>query len=472
MQRVSKRSGVPVADYSSSVAFDFVDLFSGIGGFHAALSAIGGNAVLASEIDPKPAEVYERNWGLRPEGDVTVLAADPSARVPEHAVLAGGFPCQPFSKSGRQLGMSELRGRMVNEVLKILEVHKPPVVMLENVRNIAGPRQHEVWTAVIDGLREAGYRVPSVPAVFSPHLLPADRGGAPQIRERVYIVGTHVGSERARRETHVQPIVTPQTRVEGWSPQSWNLEQHLLQPEHTVTRRERYELGGDELAWIEVWNDFLRRTRDIALPGFPLWSRYWADDQRVDASAPDWKRVLELKNIEFYHDNRSVIRQWLAANPRLRDFPASRQKLEWQAQDTPRDLRLCLLHFRPSGIRAKKPNYTPALVAMAQTPVIGPRMRRLTPLEAARLQGFPDWFDFGGQRDALTYKQLGNAVNVGTVYHVLVEHVRRDREEIRRQRMGAALVAAVDRAPVMPLVPRPGSAVSQTIEFGLDAIGS
>lgn len=453
------------------MSFDFVDLFSGIGGFHAALTAVGGNAVLASEIDPAPAAVYERNWGLRPEGDVTVLAADAANRVPAHAILAGGFPCQPFSKSGRQLGMSELRGRMVNEVLRILEVHKPPVVMLENVRNIAGPRQHEVWNAVIDGLRDAGYRVPSVPAVFSPHLLPVDRGGAPQIRERVYIVGTYVGRERARRETDVEPIVTLRTRVDGWSPQSWDLEQHLLQPEHTVTRRERYELSDDEREWVDVWNDFLRRTRDIALPGFPLWSRYWVDDQEVNPSAPVWKQVLERKNIEFYRHNRTVIRRWLAANPHLREFPASRQKLEWQAQDTPRDLRLCLLHFRPSGIRAKKPTYTPALVAMAQTPVMGPRMRRLTPLEAARLQGFPDWFDFGNQRDALTYKQLGNAVNVGTVYHVLVEHVRRDREEIRRQRLGASLVAAVDRAPVMPLVQRPGSPVSEPIELGLDAIG-
>jgi DNA (cytosine-5)-methyltransferase 1 len=453
------------------VSFDFVDLFSGIGGFHAALSAVGGNAVLASEIDPRPAAVYERNWGLRPEGDIALLAADAENRVPQHAVLAGGFPCQPFSKSGRQLGMSELRGRMVNEVLRILEVHKPPVVMLENVRNIAGPRQQEVWNAVVDGLREAGYRVPSAPAVFSPHLLPADRGGAPQIRERVYIVGTYVGRDRARRETDVEPIVTPRTTVDGWSPQSWNLEEHLLQPENTVQRRERYELNDDEREWIEVWNDFLRRTREITLPGFPMWSRYWADDQQVDPQAPEWKQVLERKNIEFYRENRVVIRQWLAANPRLRAFPASRQKLEWQAQNTPRDLRLCLLHLRPSGIRAKKPTYTPALVAMAQTPVMGPRMRRLTPLEAARLQGFPDWFDFGSQRDALTYKQLGNAVNVGTVYHVFVEHVRRDRDEIARHELGAALVDAVDRAPVMPLVPERGSAPSESIELDLDPVG-
>lgn len=453
------------------MTFPFVDLFAGIGGFHAALSAVGGQAVLAAEIDPAPAAVYERNWGLRPEGDVTSLAADPGRLVPAHAVLAGGFPCQPFSKSGHQRGMSELRGRMVNEVLRILQVHKPPVIMLENVRNIAGPRQREVWGAVVSGLREAGYRVPNAPAVYSPHLLPPDRGGAPQIRERVYIMGTYVGRARALRETDIDPVVTLSRRVEGWSPHDWDLERDLLELEHMIEDRERYLLASEEEEWIRVWNDFLDRTRDVKLPGFPLWSVYWEDGRKVDPAAPAWKQVLEAKNIAFYRANCKAIRGWLKANPQLRAFPASRQKLEWQAQDAPRDLRACLLHLRPSGIRAKKLTYTPALVAMAQTPVLGPWGRRMTPREAARLQGFPDWFDFGGQRDALTYKQLGNAVNVGTVYYVLREHVLRDREDIAKTRLGHEVVDAVLKAPVSALVPRPSRAPSQHAEYVLDPVG-
>lgn len=465
------RRGVRSTSYSDPVTFPFVDLFAGIGGFHAALSAVGGRAVLASEIDPAPAAVYERNWGLRPAGDVTALASDPARLVPAHAILAGGFPCQPFSKSGFQRGMSELRGRMVNEVLRILQVHNPPVIMLENVRNIAGPRQTEVWGAVVTGLREAGYRVPSAPAVYSPHLLPPDRGGAPQVRERVYIMGTYVGRDRALRETDVEPIVTLKKPMEGWRASDWDLQRDVLEPEHAIQHRERYLLSEEEQGWIEVWNDFLRRTRGVHLPGFPLWSAYWEDGRTVDPAAPAWKKVLEAKNIAFYHDNRRAIRAWLEANPQLRSFPASRQKLEWQAQDAPRDLRACLLHLRPSGIRAKKLNYTPALVAMAQTPVLGPWARRMTPREAARLQGFPDWFDFGDQRAALTYKQLGNAVNVGAVYHVLREHVLRDREDIATSPLGRYVVEAVLNAPVSPLVPRPSRVPPQPIEHVLDPVG-
>ena len=102
---------------------------------------------------------------------------------------------------------------------------------------------------------------------------------------------------------------------------------------------------------------------------------------------------------------------------RARHFPASRRKFEWQAQDE-QSLFDCVMHFRPSGIRAKRATYVPALVAITQTSILGGPLRRLTPREAARLQGLPDWFEFPGQPDALTYKQLGNGVNVAVVRYV------------------------------------------------------
>lgn len=432
------------------VAFDFVDLFAGIGGFHAALSRLGGDAVLASEIDPEAAATYERNWGLTPHGDVRELAARPEYLVPDHQVLAGGFPCQPFSKSGAQRGMSELRGQLFNEVLSILEVKRPPVVFLENVRNIAGPRQRQVWESVVDGLRRAGYRTPSAPAVFSPHLLHPDLGGGPQTRDRVYILGTYIGADRALSE-RVEPIVT-RARMESWDPQKWDLERDLLETPVAREHLGEYRLNPDEREWIRVWNDFLHRTAGLKLPGFPMWSTYWHDDAAVDPAAPDWKQLFEERNITFYHANRSVIRAWFRANPQVRSFPPSRQKLEWQAQDSPRDLYECLLHLRPSGIRVKRPTYAPALVAMAQTPIIGPRQRRMTIHEAARLQGFRDGFNFGGQRPSASYKQLGNAVHVGTAQWVLREHVLQDADEIVAAG-GSNLVEAVRASPALPGAP-------------------
>jgi DNA (cytosine-5)-methyltransferase 1 len=98
---------------------------------------------------------------------------------------------------------------------------------------------------------------------------------------------------------------------------------------------------------------------------------------------------------------------------------------EWQAQDS-KTLWETIMHFRPSGIRAKRATYVPALVAITQTTIIGKQKRRITIREGARLQGLPDWFDFVDQPDKITYKQLGNGVNVGAVYNVIKAQVIRD----------------------------------------------
>ncbi|NYG54942.1 DNA (cytosine-5-)-methyltransferase [Nocardioides perillae] len=415
------------------LVFDFVDLFAGVGGFHAALSSVGGRAVQASEIDPKPAAVYESNWGLRPDGDVRALAADAGRLVKDHAVLTGGFPCQPFSKSGRQLGVAEDRGTLFHDIIRILQAKTPPVVMLENVRNIAGPRQREAWHGVVDGLRSAGYRVSSTPCVFSPHLLAPDDGGAAQLRERVYIMGVHVGRERALLETAVAPVVAnaPQN---GWDPWRWRVADHVLLEEPSGADRQRYAVDGVEADIINTWNELLALLGpDVRLPGFPMWEPMWRVRRPALRALPPWKQEFVKANHQFYLDNRGPIDEWRRARRRLpiARFPMSRRKLEWQAQDGERDLWQHLVQMRPSGIRVKRATWTPALVAMNQTPIYGPGRRRLTPLETARLQGFdPSTFSFGGQAESLSYKQMGNAVNVGAAAYVFRRFVEANAADI------------------------------------------
>jgi DNA (cytosine-5)-methyltransferase 1 len=161
--------------------------------------------------------------------------------------------------------------------------------------------------------------------------------------------------------------------------------------------------------------------------GFPIWVDEWIhiDDLQIPRNTPDWKRTFLTKNSEFYTLHKKELDRWLKKWKYLEDFPPSRRKFEWQAQDA-KDLWSTVLHFRPSGIRAKKPTYVPALVAMTQTSVIASHKRRLSVREAARLQGFPDWFEFIDQADSVSYKQLGNAVNVGVIYNVLKALVIRD----------------------------------------------
>ena len=432
-------------------AFTFIDLFAGIGGFHAAMSALGGKCVYASEIDPKAAAIYEQNWGINPLGDLTEDANDEVMNVPSHDVLCAGFPCQPFSKSGAQRGMEETRGTLYWNILKIIEAHHPKVVILENVRNLYGPRHQHEWEVIIETLRDEGYRVSDQPSIFSPHLLPPDRGGRPQVRERVFITATYVGIDANRNDLSCDPA-TGNRPVGGWDPMTWYLESDLpLDPNHHV---EGCDLGDNERHWINAWDEFVQKMWEVRdgrrLPGFPLWADEWRlPSQLGDLSdVPKWKADYLRKNSEFYAAHKRVIDKWAKTWGVFTDaFPPSRRKLEWQAQDTP-SLWECVMHLRPSGIRAKAPTYLPALVAITQTSIVGPRQRRLSPREAARLQGLPDWFTFDNQTAGSTYKQLGNGVSVGAVWHVFQEHTRRDEEILKKS--APKLLKAVLKAPSSP----------------------
>lgn len=466
---------------SSTPAFTFSDLFAGIGGFHAALHAAGGKWVFASEIDDDAAAVYDHNWlrplreadpsradDIRVSGDIVPLT-DPDVTVPHADVLAAGFPCQPFSKSGYQRGMEETRGTLFWNIAKILAdpEKRPSVVLLENVRNLAGPRHLDTtFKTIVTTLRQLGYRTASTPAIFSPHLLPREMGGRPQVRERVFILAHYVGPEAAQDSSSFDdPIVTPKAfgLDQEWRKEHWDLERDLpMQRSGEVDTK--YALESAETKMIETWDQLLtavaeRLGEGERLPGHPI----WFDDFRPVTEAldiieaaelrgvpiPRWKRDFLVKNAAFWERHREVIEPF---RPIIESFPPSRRKFEWQAGEH-RPLAETIMHFRPSGIRVKRPDYVPALVAITQTSISGKHERRLTPRETARLQGLPDSFEFvqtsmvgpQPQRDGASYKQVGNGVNVGAAYYVFREYVLRHGDEIP-----AHVVEAAAAAPLNP----------------------
>ncbi|WP_027860114.1 DNA (cytosine-5-)-methyltransferase [Marmoricola sp. URHB0036] len=467
---------------SNAAGFTFSDLFAGIGGFHAALHAAGGRWVFASEIDKDAKAVYDYNW-LRPlresgaklpegvkfevSGDIVELT-ESEVRVPRADVLAAGFPCQPFSKSGFQRGMDETRGTLFWNIAKILAdpEKRPSVVLLENVRNLAGPRHRDTtFKTIVMTLRQLGYRTASKPAIFSPHLLPPSLGGRPQVRDRVFILAHYVGRDRAESKECFDDPITAGLDLK-WRKTDWNLRRDLpLLPQQRVERK--YELESAELKIIDAWDRLLaevaqRLEPGERLPGFPI----WYDDFRSPAEAEDmidaaelrgepyprWKRDFLRKNAFFYWRHRAVIDRF---RPELDSFPPSRRKFEWQAGDA-KPLSETIMHFRPSGIRVKRPDYVPALVAITQTSILGDERRRLTPRETARLQGLPDSFEFMQttdrgpikQRDAASYKQMGNGVNVGAAYYVFREYVLAHSNEISR--VSPQVVESVKSCPANP----------------------
>lgn len=388
----------------------FIDLFAGIGGFHLALQG-QGRCVLAAEIDRECQDVYRAHFRDTPiVGDIRDLTADP-AQIPEHDVLCAGFPCQPFSKSGYQQGLrDQTRGTLFFEIMEVVRARHPQYLILENVRNLAGPRHADTWRTIIDSLREEGYAVASQPTVFSPHLLPPELGGAPQVRERIFILaarGTSHGPE-------LPPLVLNKP-VARWSPLRWRIDDYLDE-DSAIPDVQRYRLRTDEVRWLDAWQEFIEQVDMEPLPGFPIWVDSFQSTEHLDPRTPDWKANFIRKNRALYESNAGWIDDWIERRG-LKGFPPSRRKFEWQARGHDRDLWRLVIHLRPSGIRVKPATYLPALVAITQTSIIASRRRRITPREAARLQGFPDDFRLH-EDDSVAYRQLGNAVNVGAVRFV------------------------------------------------------
>jgi DNA (cytosine-5)-methyltransferase 1 len=435
---------------SASSTFRFIDLFAGIGGFHHAMTPLGGECVLACELDPEARSVYQAAFpDLPPERFIanirtitrTDVEDEASGRtteeiarlVPDHDLLCAGFPCQPFSKSGRQLGVRDTtRGTLFFDILEILRAKRPRWCLLENVRNLAGPRHTDTWNTIVHALREVGYEVSETPLVLSPHVLRPELGGAPQVRERVFIAGTYVGDKAER--LHPPPIIRRE-ELPAWNTHSWSIADYLDE-DRNISDVEAHRLGTAALTWLDAWDYFVRECPAEQLPGFPLWAFAMTESPALRAEPPDWELDFTRKNTAFYRTHKSFIDSWLQMRwgpdqKRVIDFPHSRQKFEWQARvrhpgRTNRTIQDLVIQLRPSGIRVKPASYLPALVAITQTSIVGPRVRagiehyrELTPREAARLQGIPsEPFDIADVPARAAYKQLGNAVNSGTVRYV------------------------------------------------------
>lgn len=157
----------------------FIDLFAGIGGFHLALSKVNGECLFASEWDKECQKIYEKNFNLKPFGDITKID---EKEIPKHDVLCAGFPCQAFSISGKRQGFKDTRGTLFFDVARIIKHHQPKLILLENVKNFLTHDNGNTISVVKKTLEELNYNV------FY-KVLNSSNFGIPQKRERIYIVG-------------------------------------------------------------------------------------------------------------------------------------------------------------------------------------------------------------------------------------------------------------------------------------------
>ena len=159
--------------------FTFIDLFAGIGGFRLALEELHGECIFSSEIDTECAKTYAINFGDYPSGDITKIKP---TEIPEHDILCGGFPCQPFSISGKMKGFGDTRGTLFFSILEIIEAKQPKIVFLENVKHLKDHDNKKTLKTIVKHLEALGYKTEW-------YLLNAKDFGLAQNRERIIIIG-------------------------------------------------------------------------------------------------------------------------------------------------------------------------------------------------------------------------------------------------------------------------------------------
>jgi DNA (cytosine-5)-methyltransferase 1 len=182
--------------------FTFIDLFAGIGGIRLPFQQQGGECVFTSEIDKHAQKTYFANYGEYPSGDITQIQAKD---IPDHDLLLAGFPCQAFSQAGLKQGFKDTRGTMFFEIQRILAEKRPKMFLLENVKRLRTDKKGETFQTIYDIL--TGQHKDSIPddvpmseesrEALSHKLnywvgyavLKAADFGAPQNRERIFIVG-------------------------------------------------------------------------------------------------------------------------------------------------------------------------------------------------------------------------------------------------------------------------------------------
>ena len=158
----------------------FIDLFAGIGGIRIGMESCGFECVMSSDINLECQKTYLANFHERPLGDIKLID---EKDIPDHDILCAGFPCQPFSISGRQKGFDDTRGTLFFDICRIIKEKKPSVVFLENVKHLVHHDHGTTLEIILNKLQDLGYNV-------SWNILNAADFGVPQNRERIIIIGS------------------------------------------------------------------------------------------------------------------------------------------------------------------------------------------------------------------------------------------------------------------------------------------
>lgn len=301
----------------------FIDLFAGIGAFRTALESFGGKCVFSCDCDNDAQNTYEMNYGERPNGDITKIN---EKDIPVHEILCAGFPCQPFSISGKKLGFDDTRGTLFFDVARIVKYHMPNIILLENVKNFASHNKGRTLSVVKTTLNELGYDVYY-------DILNAANYGVPQKRERIFFV-----------------CFRKDLKIIYHFPKPFELKKHLC----------------DILLEDSETRDYIINRNDVVLKD----------------------------NITEHFSNTSV-------RIGIVNKGGQGERI-----------------YSPMGTAITLSSYGGGVGAKTGLYLVNGKIRKLTPRECARADGFPDTFKMPSNKN-IAYKQFGNSVVIDVLQYII-----------------------------------------------------
>ena len=417
---------------------NFIDLFAGIGGFHKAFEKASENlnfninCVFVSEIDNEAKLTYTNNFNINNHEIINIREiGDNAEKVASHDFLFAGFPCQTFSNAGKKEGFNdETRGTLFFDIIKILKNKKPKYFLLENVKHLIKHDNGNTWNIIKRNLIKIGYSIPENPIVLSPWQL-----NIPQDRQRVYIPGI-LKTNISGKNNCIDKIISE--KIEDYKKEfNYKLEDFVekdVDDKYYLSKKNKAEAY--MLNVFKGWKEFVLKVKRLPSKTLPvIWLKEMIEpiNEKEFLNYPSWKKKYLLDMKEIYKLNKTFIDKWIIKHDVFK-WKKRDQKLEWQVGANEYDFENSFIQLRQSGIRCRKPEKFPTLVAIVQVPLIFDKKQKkwrwLTPRETANLQSFPKNFktysDISSKNNAdyYSYKQFGNSINVDIVYMIILEMIK------------------------------------------------
>ena len=389
----------------------FLDLFAGIGGFRLGMESAGHECIGFCEIDKFARASYKAIHETKGEielHDITTVSDEFIRGIGRVDAICGGFPCQAFSIAGHRRGFEDTRGTLFFEICRFASILRPKYLFLENVRGLLNHDGGATFETIIRTLDGLGYDVEW-------QVLNSKNFGVPQNRERVFIIG-HLRGERARnvfplsgesQSTSSQSVV----KIGNVNPSGSGMNGEVYQADGLAPTLTTNKGEGQKIA---IKSNTIKQF-GVLQPNFNQCGVVY----ETDGIAPTIRAYqcggLEPKIIQRGHGyNQGGVHE-IAPTITSNSYQENNlvKIIDFYNKITKDEVGTLTSSGGGSTVRAGSFGVTD-----------GYRIRKLTPRECWRLQGFPDWAFDKAQKvnsNSQLYKQAGNSVTVSVIAAIAKE---------------------------------------------------